>query len=207
MRRHRSDSGAEEDRSDRCDARARLGRVIGMATFASRNSAMPVRGERGLHAGTAKAVCIGTGATLGAGLLVPPFGGERDPLAGPAPAVAARIWPVLSERAIHLTQAAEDQHWGTRTGLSARVESRAGTDTRAAALSARPCLRSPFPALNLIQMDSPFVRPKAEVSSAARPVPETALVRESRHRVFGSSEAFRDRWRRHSTSGCSPRLH
>jgi len=55
---------------------------------------------------------------------------------------------------IYLTQAAEDQHWGTRTGLSARVEPRAGTDARAAAHSAPTMSPQPLPGLNLIQMDS-----------------------------------------------------
>ena len=62
-----------------------------------------------------------------------------------------------AKRVIHLTQAAEDQHWGTRTGPSARVEPRAGTDARAAAHPVPTRSPQPLP-LNLIQMDSPWAK-------------------------------------------------
>jgi len=76
-------------------------------------------------------------------------------------------------RVIHLTQAAEDQHWGTRAGPSARVEPRAGTDAWAAAHPVPTRSPQPLPGLNLIQMDSPLgemqVEPAAGRWPASRP--------------------------------------
>ena len=84
---------------------------------------------------------------------------RREHNAGADPLVDGAL--LFAKRVIHLTQAAEDQHWGTHTGRSARVEPRAGTDPRAAAHSAPTMSPQPLPGLNLIQMDSPLREKRA----------------------------------------------